>query len=176
MPLRLGARVLVLLRKLSRVANLLLLRSCAMAANRAQTADDAQRSADAPYCYPLSRAHRIQPQPPSQATRRSESRPIQSTAPIRFGARANRDPIANRGFNPVGYASVRGENMRSGLLEQRDDLFALHTRKALKKLLDRVPCFQMIEEAPGRHPRAHKHWLAPEYLGILRNDAAHSET
>src|SRR5438046_5513937 len=74
----------------------------------------------------------------------------------------------------MGYASVRGENMRSGFLQQCDDLFALHARKTFKKLLDRISCFQMIEEALRRHPRARKHWLASKHLGILRNDAAHA--
>ena len=69
---------------------------------------------------------------------------------------------------------MRGENMRSGFLQQCDDLFALHARKTFKKLLDRISCFQMIEEALRRHPRARKHWLASKHLGILRNDAAHA--
>src|SRR5262249_31410359 len=51
---------------------------------------------------------------------------------------------------------------------------ALHARKAFKKLLDRVPGFQMIEETLSGHPRPGKHRLAPKHLGILRNDAAHA--
>src|SRR5438552_11058423 len=54
--------------------------------------------------------------------------------------------------------------MRSGFLQQCDDLFALHARKTFKKLLDRISCFQMIEEALRRHPRARKHWLASKHL------------
>lgn len=65
--------------------------------------------------------------------------------------------------------------MRPGFLQQCDDLFALHARKAFKKLFDRVSCFQMIEETLRWHSRAGKDWLAPEHLGILRNDAAHDQ-
>src|SRR5947207_12802642 len=111
---------------------------------------------------------------PFLATRRSEFRPSRSTARILSRVPANRGAAASRGFRLAGYASVRGENMRSGFLQQCDDLFALHARKTFKKLLDRISCFQMIEEALRRHPRARKHWLASEHLGILRNDAAHA--
>ncbi len=40
---------------------------------------------------------------------------------------------------------------RSGFLEQLLDQLTLHAQKALEKLLDRVPCFQVIEEALRRN-------------------------
>src|SRR5437868_5876119 len=99
--------------------------------------------------------------------------PINGTDSIRCPGKSRPDRQSKFSSSRI-RASARCENMRSGFLEQRDDLFALHARKAFKKLLDRVSCFQMIEEAFRRDPRAGKYWLAPEHLGILRNDATHN--
>lgn len=65
--------------------------------------------------------------------------------------------------------------MGSGFLQQRNDLLALHARKAFKKLLDRISPFQVIEEALRGDARACEYRLAAEHFRILRHDAAHSE-
>ena len=68
---------------------------------------------------------------------------------------------------------MRGEHVRSGLLEKRNNLLALHARKTLQKLLDRISRFQVIEEALRRHSRARKYRLTTEDFRILCDHGAH---
>lgn len=57
--------------------------------------------------------------------------------------------------------------MRSGLLEQGDDLLALHTWETLQELLNRITRFQMIKQAFRRHTRSREDRLTAEHLGIF---------
>ena len=45
-------------------------------------------------------------------------------------------PDANQDFRPTICASTSCQDVRLGILEQRDDLFAFNAREALQKLLD----------------------------------------
>src|ERR1700730_555537 len=52
-------------------------------------------------------------------------------------------------------------------LQQSDDLFALHAREALQKLLDRIARLQVIEPTLHRHTRLDKNQLAAEGLRVF---------
>ncbi len=51
-------------------------------------------------------------------------------------------------------------------LKQRNYLFAANTRKALKKIIDRISGFEMIKETLDWDPRPSKHGSAPQDLRI----------
>jgi hypothetical protein len=57
--------------------------------------------------------------------------------------------------------------------EESDDLRALYAGKSLKKLLDRIARFQMIEKTLHRDASSGKNRLSAKNFRILRYDAAH---
>ncbi len=77
------------------------------------------------------------------------------------------EPISTSdfGFTRVVASNLR-QNMRLGFFKHRDHLFPFHRGKPLQEILDGFPSFQMIEQAPHRHPRPGKHRLASEDIRI----------
>ena len=69
--------------------------------------------------------------------------------------------------------STRREHVCLGVLEQRDDLLALHARETFKKLLDRIARLQVIEQTLRRYAGPGKDRLAAKNIRMLSNDAAH---
>ena len=66
-----------------------------------------------------------------------------------------------------------GDRLLSCFFQQRDNLFALHTGKSLKEILDGIARLQMIEQTFYRDTRPSKNRFATEDFRILRHDAAH---
>ena len=59
--------------------------------------------------------------------------------------------------------------------EESDDLRALYAGKSLKKLLDRIARFQMIEKTLHWDASSGKNRLSAKNFRILRYDAAHDD-
>ena len=59
-----------------------------------------------------------------------------TTAPTSLDGQRDIGPDANQDFRPTICASTSCQDVRLGILEQRDDLFAFNAREALQKLLD----------------------------------------
>src|ERR1044071_2444940 len=58
-----------------------------------------------------------------------------------------------------------GEEL-TGHLERRDRLVARHRREGVEKVLDRVACFEVVDERAHRHASPDEHRSATESLGV----------
>ncbi len=67
-----------------------------------------------------------------------------------------------------------GECVLPRFFQQSDDLLALHARKTLQELFDRIARLQVIKKTLHRHTRPDKNRLTAEDFRILRYHLAHN--